>query len=335
MSDVIETDYLVVGAGAAGMAFTDSLLAHSDASVTLVDRRHAPGGHWLDAYPFVRLHQPSTFYGVSSVPLASDGLDRSGLNAGFHALAGADELRAYFAQVMHQHFIPSGRVRYFPCSDYVADPAGGHRFTSRLTGASREVRVRRKLVDTAYLEGQVPAIEPPPFEVAEGVRCVPAGDITRLNGRTGRFVVIGAGKTALDTCVWLLTQGVSPQAIRWIKPREGWWLNRRFHQPHGLLPDLYAGVGLQLQVLAEARSIDEVFARLEPSGSSCASTPRWRRRCATPPSSARPSSSCCAGSTTWCAWAGYGASSAIASCWTTAACRPTGTRSTCIARRAA
>ena len=52
MPDVIETDYLVVGAGAAGMALTDALLSHGDASITLVDRRHAPGGHWLDAYPF-------------------------------------------------------------------------------------------------------------------------------------------------------------------------------------------------------------------------------------------------------------------------------------------
>lgn len=51
-----ETDYLVVGAGAAGMAFADALLTHSDASITIVDRGHSPGGHWLDAYPFVRLH---------------------------------------------------------------------------------------------------------------------------------------------------------------------------------------------------------------------------------------------------------------------------------------
>ena len=38
----LEVDYLVVGAGAAGMAFTDEILTHSDATVALVDRRHAP-----------------------------------------------------------------------------------------------------------------------------------------------------------------------------------------------------------------------------------------------------------------------------------------------------
>src|SRR4051812_42291084 len=145
MNEVMETDYLVVGAGAAGMALTDSLLTHSDATVTLVDRRHAPGGHWIDAYPFVHLHQPSAFYGVPSVPLGRDTIDRSGLNAGFYELADADELRAYFAQVMQEHFIASGRVRYFPGSDYLADSSGAHRFVSRLTGATHQVRVNRKL----------------------------------------------------------------------------------------------------------------------------------------------------------------------------------------------
>src|SRR3712207_5465830 len=69
VTETLEADYLVVGAGAAGMAFTDALIDHADVRVALVDRRHAPGGHWLDAYPFVRLHQASAFYGVASTLL--------------------------------------------------------------------------------------------------------------------------------------------------------------------------------------------------------------------------------------------------------------------------
>ena len=80
----LETDYLVVGAGASGMAFVDSLLTHSDAEVVLVDRRHRPGGHWLDAYPFVRLHQPSAYYGVNSRVLGTNRIDETGPNAGFY-----------------------------------------------------------------------------------------------------------------------------------------------------------------------------------------------------------------------------------------------------------
>ncbi len=79
--DGIETDYLVVGAGAAGMAFADALIAACDADVVMVDRRHVPGGHWNDAYPFVRLHGPSALYGVNSRSLGSDSIEQTGPNA--------------------------------------------------------------------------------------------------------------------------------------------------------------------------------------------------------------------------------------------------------------
>ncbi|WP_109475940.1 NAD(P)-binding protein [Paraburkholderia sp. C35] len=260
MSDeVLETDYLVIGAGAAGMAFADALLTHSDATFVIVDRRHAPGGHWIDAYPYVRLHQPSAFYGVSSVPLGEDVRDLAGTNTGYYELAGPDELRAYFAKVMHQRFLPGGRVRYFPCSEYL----GEGRFVSRLAQASWKVRVRRKIVDTTYLEGTIPATSTPPFEVDDGVRCVPAGEIARMTERPERIVVIGAGKTALDTCVWLLEQAVPASAIQWIKPREAWWMNRRFQQPLTLLPESYRGVALQFEAMSQATSIEDLFARLE------------------------------------------------------------------------
>jgi cation diffusion facilitator CzcD-associated flavoprotein CzcO len=68
----IDTDYLIIGAGASGLAFADTLLDElPDAHITIVDRRGKPGGHWNDAYSFVTLHQPSAFYGVNSMPLGS------------------------------------------------------------------------------------------------------------------------------------------------------------------------------------------------------------------------------------------------------------------------
>ena len=79
---LVDTDYLVVGAGASGLAFADALVAEADVEVTLIDRRHAPGGHWLQAYPFVRLHTPSAYYGVNSLALGEDRIDETGENAG-------------------------------------------------------------------------------------------------------------------------------------------------------------------------------------------------------------------------------------------------------------
>ena len=37
---VIETDYLIVGAGASDIAFADALIAECEADVVIVDRRH-------------------------------------------------------------------------------------------------------------------------------------------------------------------------------------------------------------------------------------------------------------------------------------------------------
>ncbi|MDF2462318.1 MAG: hypothetical protein K0Q43_553 [Ramlibacter sp.] len=73
-----EVDYLIMGAGACGMAFADSLVTNSKSTLAIVDRQHRPGGHWNSAYPFVRLHQPSAFYGVNSRALGSTLATRQG-----------------------------------------------------------------------------------------------------------------------------------------------------------------------------------------------------------------------------------------------------------------
>ena len=62
---VVNADYLIQGGGAVGMAFADQLFSDTDATMVIVDRHDRPGGHWNDAYPFVRLHQPASYYGVS------------------------------------------------------------------------------------------------------------------------------------------------------------------------------------------------------------------------------------------------------------------------------
>ena len=61
----LETDDLVIGAGATALSFVDTLLAQDpDCAVVIVDKHASPGGHWNDAYSFVALHQPSATYGV-------------------------------------------------------------------------------------------------------------------------------------------------------------------------------------------------------------------------------------------------------------------------------
>ena len=260
MGTVLEADYLVVGAGAAGMAFTDALIDHADVNVVLIDRRHSVGGHWLDAYPFVRLHQASEFYGVASTLLGEGRIQQDGPEAGLHERATAPEICAYYERVLRERMLRSGRVSFYPNCDYVGDG----RFVSRLSGQQYEVRLRRRIVDARYLSPQIPSGTPAPFGVADGVHVVPVNDLVNLGGTPSQYVIVGSGKTATDACVWLLDNGVDPNAICWVRPRDPWMLNRAVVQPE---PAVFFGMAADtLEAAAEAASPDDLFLRLEDAG---------------------------------------------------------------------
>jgi hypothetical protein len=259
MTRTVDADYLVVGAGAAGMAFTDALVDHSDARVLLVDRRHGVGGHWLEAYPFVRLHQSSAFYGVASTLLGGGRLQDRGPEAGLQERATQAEIVAYFARVLDR-LVDSGRVEFLPNSEYDGDRT----VTSRISGDTVRVPDHCRIVNAHYLAPSIPAEKPPPFGVGDGARVVPVNDLARLEEAPSQYVVVGSGKTATDACVWLLGRGVDPDAICWVRPREPWMFNRALIQPD--LP-IFLGMAADLmQSAAEAASLEDLFLRLEEQG---------------------------------------------------------------------
>ncbi|BEP13030.1 NAD(P)/FAD-dependent oxidoreductase [Acidothermaceae bacterium B102] len=259
----LDTDYLVVGAGAMGMAFTDALIDHADVHVTLVDRRSTAGGHWLDAYPFVQLHQASQFYGVASTVLGDGALQIDGPEAGLHQRARRAEIQNYYDHVLHDRFIGSGRVTFLGGSDYRND-GDAHLVTSRVSGETVHVKARRRVVDAAYLSPTIPATTPPPFGVAPGARVVPVNQLASLGEAPQRFVIVGSGKTATDGIVWLLKNGVEPTRITWVRPREPWMLNRAVIQPDPLVA--LKTIEDMMAAAAEAESLDDLFLRLEAAG---------------------------------------------------------------------
>ena len=256
MTHLVDVDYLVVGAGATGMAFTDALVDHADVRVAIVDRRHAAGGHWLEAYPFVRLHQSSTFYGVASTVLGGGRVQTHGPEAGLHERAGQAKICAYFADAVDR-MQGLGRVELFAGCDYLGDRT----FVSRTSGRRYVVPEHCRIVDGRYLSPDIPAETPPPFAVGDGLRVVPAGDLPLVEEAPSRYVVVGSGKTATDTCIWLLSRGVDPDAICWVRPRDPWMLNRAMIQPD---PAIFLGMVADLMKAArDTPSLDELFLRLE------------------------------------------------------------------------
>ncbi len=256
----LEADYLVIGAGAVSMAFVDTMLTETDASFVMVDRHHMPGGHWNDAYPFVRLHQPSAFYGVASRDLGSNRIDETGSNNGFYELASGAEVSAYFEQVMRQRFLPSGRVSYFPMCTYTGDG----QFHSLMSSAEYDVSIRRKTVDGTFFNTSVPSTHQRKFDVAEGVTCVAPNELPRRAANHKQFTILGGGKTGMDAAVWLLDNGANPDSICWVCPRDSWLINRETTQPgDAFFHQAVGGFAAQLEAMRVAASVDDLFERLE------------------------------------------------------------------------
>jgi NAD(P)-binding Rossmann-like domain len=263
---LINTDYLVVGAGASGLAFADALVAEAaDVEVTLVDRRPGPGGHWLHAYPFVRLHSPSAYYGVGSLPLGEDRVDRVGENAGYYERATGEEVREHFAEAA-AGLTRTGRVRMLTEHEHLGEGDDGERVRDLSTGALHDVVVRRRVVDARYLEASVPATHVPSFEAAPDAHIVPVGELPAAAGSASSYTVLGSGKTAVDACTWLLGNGVEPERIRWVRPRDAWFHDRRDFQPLEQVGAIMAGISFDAEAGAQAENLDDLFERLEASG---------------------------------------------------------------------
>jgi hypothetical protein len=261
----METDYLVVGAGASGLAFADTLLAEADVDVTLVDRRPTPGGHWSHAYPFVRLHSPSAYYGVNSIPLGEDRVDRAGENAGYYERATGGELRDYFA-VAGARLGATGRARLLLEHTHEGRDAGHELVRDLRTGAVQRVTVRRKVVDARYLEASVPATHTPTFTVTGPARVIPINDLPAAADTTSSYTVLGSGKTAVDACMWLLDNDIPPERIRWIRPRDAWFHDRAHYQPLEQVGATMQAIALDVEAGSQAEGLEDLFQRLEDSG---------------------------------------------------------------------
>jgi hypothetical protein len=217
--------YLVVGAGISGLCFMDEFLTRTSATILIVDKRDVPGGNWVDSYSYVKLHQPANQYGVPSKELANGRLDQHGLNKGLLNLASGPELQAYCQTLMRDTFLPSGRVTFLPSTEYLADGT----LRRGPSGKVLTVQINKKLVDAGYYSNVIPLNHTRSFAV-ENVTCIPPNSLPKTAKNFTNFTILGAGKTAMDTCQWLLEQDVDPEHLRWVIPGDYWFYNRAMFQ---------------------------------------------------------------------------------------------------------
>lgn len=194
---------------------------------------------------------------MASTLLGDGAVQTEGPEAGLQERARSPEICAYYARVLQTRMLASAKVSFYPNCDYVGD----RQFVSRLSGQRYQLDARCRVVDANYLAPQIPADTPAPFGVAEGARVITVNQLVTLGEAPPGYVIVGSGKTAMDACTWLLSNGVDPNAICWVRPLDPWMLNRAVVQPN---PEVFIGMAADtFQAAAEATSVDEVFLRLE------------------------------------------------------------------------
>jgi hypothetical protein len=164
---------------------------------------------------------------------------------------------------MQQRFLPSGRVSYFPLCDHEGDG----RFRSILTGGEFEIEARHRFVGSTYMRVTVPCMRCPPYDVAPSVRCVPPNDLARLRTAYSHYTIVGAGKTGIDVCLWLLAKGLDPSKLTWIMPRDSWLWDRAWFQPGAQFRKIaIAHRAAWGTAIMAATSVDDLFDRLVACG---------------------------------------------------------------------
>ncbi|KZZ57182.1 hypothetical protein A3762_10295 [Oleiphilus sp. HI0125] len=259
MSEIkqLEADYLIIGAGAMGLAFADELLKHDkQASIVFVERRGMSGGHWVDAYDHVKLHQPAIAYGVNSLELSESKTD----------LSSRPQIIHYFERIS-KNLVSTGRARFLFKCDFVGeqplDKGAIATVASNIDeGVSYRIHVKRKIVDSGYMRVEVPATHPPRYKVDGDVQLVAPNALTKLERSFSKYVVVGAGKTGIDAILYLLDNGVIPERIQWVISNDMWMWPREMAAPN-TVGNMLSG---QLQGLIDNAEIDDAFLQMEREG---------------------------------------------------------------------
>lgn len=259
---LLETEYLVVSAGAMGMAFTDALIDHSDVHVTFVTaatrqagigrtpirsssstRRPCSTASRRPCWVAARCSSAGRTLAFRNGP-ASRRFRRTTMTSCTAASWAPVESPSRGKRVPRRRFFP-------PCS---VSGVGGDRAGQRSAPGCRR-----------YVPGAAdPRDDTPALCVADDADVAAINELAMLTAAPSSYVIVGPGKTATDGIVWLLANGVSPDRIVWVRPRDPWMLNRDVVQPDPLV-----AIGLAADTMssaADAQSLEDLFLRLEAAG---------------------------------------------------------------------
>ena len=179
-------------------------------------------------------------------------------------LATRDEILGYYTRVLTQQFLPSNRVTYYPLCEYTS----GGEFHSTVTGQKYSVGNETRIVDATFMRVKVPSMSPPVYSVADDVKLITPNGLAQISRPYANYTVVGAGKTGIDACLWMLSMGIEPSKITWIMPRDSWLWDRGFFQTEkSFIEKSKKALEVEAEGVMSATSVDDLFKRLNASGS--------------------------------------------------------------------
>jgi len=269
----VPCDYLVVGAGLAGLSFIDTLLTENQAAtVILVDRNSRPGGHWVHAYSFCKLHQPSFIYGVNSIKLGKNRDSKGNEIMDPNDRATVAELLDYFNAVVNQ-FKECKRVTCYFNAEF-----GHHQtkakynvYTIATNRGETTINVRCKKLVLVNTNVIVPSMRAPLIPIHKTIKFKPLNCLTEevfnkkpIDQKYQKYVILGAGKTGIDAILYLLNDcNVDKSQLTWIISRDVWFFMRdiMFDESKG-----YRSLTDLLPPFLQENSVKDAYLNFEKNG---------------------------------------------------------------------
>lgn len=248
-------DYLIIGAGISGLSFADTLLREREAKIAIVDRYPGPGGAWNSVYAHAELAQDPNRYGLPTFTIAQHLAVQQ--RSATHNIISQSDLLDYFSAIMKDHILSTGRVQYFPNSEHL----GNGLIRNKENGKTTRFQVSQKIADTARAANWSKNESVPCLRYDKNIRVISPHALASLppaliKSHTS-ICLLGAGGAATDSALYLLSLGVPPASIAWVKPRETWFLDPAMSGPL---------IALDLARLVRQASTDQqLLAQLEAS----------------------------------------------------------------------
>lgn len=208
-----EYDYVVVGGGMTGCGIVAELLDfRPDASILVMDKLDRLGGHWNFAYPYVRLHNFTSYYTLYGYPFKED------IRSKEHHRANLPELLEYFGSIQKRFEAEKKVTLKFGLNmTEVEQMAGVNKEDPSAVkwaikyadeaGAAGEVRAKTLIMCTHCRQGGAPPHKP----IVGTDAATPTlkgniypnqikqmGDLKQVAAKGQKIAVVGGGKTGAD-----------------------------------------------------------------------------------------------------------------------------------------